>query len=378
MTHIYQIHNDMYDLSSFISVHPGGDDMFNNLKSGSDITSFVYTYHKNANKLLEIIPKYKRGTVENNKYNYNYDKYVELKKLVYAEMHDKNISFYWSNLEIAYNCLLGIAYVSSYIYLCLYPDSITLLKMILFTLFGMGYGGLILHETSHYTGFKNQKINVFLSNVIHSQFMSNKEWKYQHNYLHHNFTNTDKDCDFKRASNDLLRHDYKHPHHFYNSFQYLYWFPLFLFAGIALGPLRSLKYKRWNALWALFFWYFIGFKNVVMLYAFNGLVFSFIAQLSHIQHECIQINKEKKNDFLYNQVSSAINYRTDNPISRYICFSLDIQIEHHLFPNIPHSSLRQIQPIVKSYCDKNGIPYVEYPNMYVAIINYIKYLYGMS
>lgn len=116
----------MYDLSSFIKIHPGGDDMFNNLKSRSDITSFVYTYHKD----------------------------------------DKKIPFYWSNLEIAYNCLLGIAYVSSYVYICSYPDSITLLKMIFFTLFGMGYGGLILHEMSHYTGFKNQKINVFLSNVI--------------------------------------------------------------------------------------------------------------------------------------------------------------------------------------------------------------------
>lgn len=93
-----------------------------------------------------------------------------------------------------------VCYVSSYVWLCSYPDSITLIKMILFTLFGMGYGGLILHETSHYTGFKNQKINVFLSNLVHSPFMSNKEWKYQHNYLHHNFTNTEKDCDFKRAS----------------------------------------------------------------------------------------------------------------------------------------------------------------------------------
>lgn len=106
MAHNYQIHNDMYDLSSFIKIHPGGDDMFNNLKSRSDITSFVYTYHKDANKLLEIIPKYKIGTVEDNKYDYKYDKYVELKKLVYAEMHDKKIPFYWSNLEIAYNCLL--------------------------------------------------------------------------------------------------------------------------------------------------------------------------------------------------------------------------------------------------------------------------------
>ena len=85
--------------------------------------------------------------------------------------------------------------------------------------------------------------------------------------------------------------------------------------------------------------------------------FAFIANMSHIHHECIQINTENKNDFLYNQVSSSMNYRTDDPITRFICFGLDIQIEHHLFPNIPHSSLLQIQHVVRDYCEKNDIPY---------------------
>ena len=50
MSHTYQIHNDMYDLSSFVSIHPGGNDMFNNLKSGSDITSFIYYKTSSFNK----------------------------------------------------------------------------------------------------------------------------------------------------------------------------------------------------------------------------------------------------------------------------------------------------------------------------------------
>jgi fatty acid desaturase len=110
----------------------------------------------------------------------------------------------------------------------------------------------------------------------------------------------------------------------------------------------------------------------------TSFIFIFIAQLSHIQHECIQINTEKKNDFLYNQVSSAINYRTDNVLIRMACFGLDIQIEHHLFPNIPHSSLRQIQHVVKAYCEKNNVPYIEHPSIFPAIVNYVKYMYKMG
>ena len=59
-----------------------------------------------------------------------------------------------------------------------------------------------------------------------------------------------------------------------------------------------------------------------------------------------------------------MNYKTDNPIIRFICFSLDIQIEHHLFPNIPHSSLRKTQHVVRGYCEKNDIPYIEKPTIF--------------
>jgi fatty acid desaturase len=124
--------------------------------------------------------------------------------------------------------------------------------------------------------------------------------------------------------------------------------------------------------------YIFGYLKMLLMFDCIGFGYTFIANLSHIQHECIQINTENKNDFLYNQVSSSMNYRTDDPITRFICFGLDIQIEHHLFPNIPHSSLRQIQHIVRNYCNKNDIPYIEKPSIFPAIYSYISYLYKMG
>jgi fatty acid desaturase len=59
-------------------------------------------------------------------------------------------------------------------------------------------------------------------------------------------------------------------------------------------------------------------------------------------------------------------------------FGLDIQIEHHLFPNIPHSTLRQIQHVVREYCNKHDIPYIENAHMYQSIILYVKYLYAVG
>ena len=380
--HSYKIHDEMYDLTDFVSLHPGGRDMFDNLKPNSNITSLIYSYHKNPKKILEIIPKYKIGSscinTPQGDVEYTYDAYLELKKLVYDEMHEKKIPFFWSYYEIAYNTFMLFLYIGLYVYLFNNSKTISTLWFPFTAFFGLGYGGLVFHETSHYTGFKNQKINLFISNIIHSPFLTNKEWKHQHNYLHHNFTNTDNDFDFKHKMNDLFRHGNNHNLHFYNRFQFIYNIAIFLYAGFFLGPIRSIKYKRYNLLWIFVFYYFLGLQNTALLYAFYGLVFALIAQISHIQYECIQINTERKNDFLYNQVSSAINYKTENPLIRYFCFSLDIQIEHHLFPNIPHSSLRKIQHVVRSYCDANDIPYVEYPSIYMALFNYFKYMYRMG
>jgi linoleoyl-CoA desaturase len=237
--------------------------------------------------------------------------------------------------------------------------------------------GLIFHETSHYCGFKNIKINNIISYFIISPFITTEDWKFEHNYLHHSFTNTNYDNDYEKHKK-IFRHSNTHIHYFYHKFQFIYIFIVFMFGSFSKGPLRSIKNKRWNIILFFIILYNFSYFNTIILYASSGLLFLLTAQLSHIQYECIQINTENKNDFLYNQVLSSMNYKTDDPITRFLTLGLDIQIEHHLFPNIPHSSLRQIQHIVRGYCKKNNIPYIEKPNIFSSIYSYICYLYKMG
>lgn len=241
----------------------------------------------------------------------------------------------------------------------------------------MGYGALVFHETSHNTGFVNQKLNNIISSLVISPIITTEDWKYHHNYLHHSFTNTDYDYDYG-TNKKILRHSNTHKHYYHHRFQFIYAFFMFVFGGFSKGPLNSIINKRWNIILFFVIIYNLGYINTIIMYGLTGLLFLSIAQLSHIQHECIQINTENKNDFLYNQVSSSMNYRTDDPITRFICFGLDIQIEHHLFPNIPHSSLRKIQHIVRDYCNKNDIPYIEKSSVFTTIYSYICYLYKMG
>jgi len=381
--HRYKIHDNLYDLTDFVKIHPGGQDMFNNLKPDTNITPMIYSYHKNPKKILAMLPKYEIPfTDEKNDFikieydtNYTYDNYCELKKLVYDEIHEKKIPLYWTNTEILYHMFMLSMYLGMWGYCFYYAENLSYWWMILLGVFTTGWGILVFHELSHYIGFKNQNINNILSYI--TPFFNEKLWKYEHNYLHHSFTDSDYDYDLLTDNSYYVRYT-NTPLHFHHKFQFIYMFLIFMLGSLLFKPhIHNSIYKS-NKLFVLIIFYYFGLNKLMLFYMVFNFHFITIAQLSHIHHECIQINTENKNDFLYNQVSSSINYKTDNIITRFICLGLDIQIEHHLFPNIPHSSLRKIQHIVREYCDKNNIPYIEKQSVFSAFYSYITYIYNMG
>jgi fatty acid desaturase len=63
-------------------------------------------------------------------------------------------------------------------------------------------------------------------------------------------------------------------------------------------------------------------------------------------------------DFLRRQVLTSRNIRggrwTDLAMG-----GLNYQIEHHLFPSMPSPSLRRAQPLVRAFCLRHDLPYLE-------------------
>ena len=70
---------------------------------------------------------------------------------------------------------------------------------------------------------------------------------------------------------------------------------MFILGGFAKGPFNSIQNKRWNIILFGIFVYKFGYFYTGIMYGISGLLFLLIAQLSHIQNECIQLNIEKKN-----------------------------------------------------------------------------------
>jgi len=379
--HIYCIHDRLYNLADFVSKHPGGTNVFVNLRPFTDITPMIYSYHKDASLIFDVLKNYDISANDmalvTYKTDYNYDKYKELKTLVYDEIRRKGLPLYWSTAEILYNMGGFAAYLGiwAYCFTLAAHNPVSAWWFVLLATINIGHCALLFHETSHYTGFKNQQLNTLVSHLAVAPVLTTEEWKWDHNYLHHGFTNTVSDPDFN-GHQLTFRHSQEHPHYFQHRFQHLYAGVLLCLGGFS-GQIDSIKHERWNILLFFGILYWFGFYNTLTFYSLTGFIFLLTAQLSHIQPECV--NKgEHLRDFLVNQVTSTINYRTDNIVARYMCFGLDIQIEHHLFPNIPHSTLRQVQYVVRYYCLNNNVPYIERSDVIEMAKSYWWHLYNMS
>ena len=68
-----------------------------------------------------------------------------------------------------------------------------------------------------------------------------------------------------------------------------------------------------------------------------------------------QSEKDEK-DFMLRQTTTTVNFTT-GPLSRIFCSGAGYQIEHHLFPGIPHTYYPAVSSIIKRFCEENGYPY---------------------
>jgi hypothetical protein len=61
------------------------------------------------------------------------------------------------------------------------------------------------------------------------------------------------------------------------------------------------------------------------------------------------------------QVLGSADFTGGTDIADFLQGFLNYQIEHHLFPDLPPSKLREAQPAVQALCEKHGLPYVREP-----------------
>jgi delta11-fatty-acid desaturase len=264
--------------------------------------------------------------------------------------------------------------------------------------------GAMFHDGSHFAVSSDWRINLGMQ-YVYRVMASPYDWLHQHIIGHHPYTNIhSKDPDLNHSSGELRfsEHTKWSIQHTKQENKY---FILSIFFLMALNIKNSLlliftqmyndsvhkipvqiKYILLHFLDIILYTYlffilpfqiwtpFYAIKHAIIPYLLLTVIFTINSSVNHTQKDSIK--GQNKNWYIH-QVTTANNFGSHYP-HYYTSIGLNYQIEHHLFPAINHCHLRDIQPIVKSLCEKHGIPYHHTGGYKEALIGVYEHLREMG
>lgn len=101
--------------------------------------------------------------------------------------------------------------------------------------------------------------------------------------------------------------------------------------------------------------------HVLGFYALRGALMGYALFAAfapaHFPAEAVFLDKSQlAGDYVLRQTATTINFRTGF-LGRLACSGVDYQIEHHLFPGVPHVYYPEMSRVVEEYCNRHGYPY---------------------
>jgi linoleoyl-CoA desaturase len=289
--------------------------------------------------------------------------------------------------------------------------------VILLCLAGITLGAIltafcIQHDANHGAYFNKRQYNHVLGWTSDAVLgISSYSWRVKHNVAHHTYTNVDGfDDDVTQVP--LARFTpSQRPRPWYR-FQHFYIWPLYMFMGLrwqTLGDMRALVRgkvgrslirppKGWNLVgivagkliflgWAIivplliFPWW-----QVLVAYVSFSMVLSLVMattfQLAHCVEEASFASADELNAtkrvWAVHEVETTVNFCSRNPVLTWLLGGLNYQIEHHLFPNVPHTHYPQIAKIVRRNCLEHGVRYTSQPSLRAALRSHFVHLRRMG
>lgn len=433
------IHGKVYDLTKWLSQHPGGSTILN-MNRRRDCTELFETYHFMSNKTKYIESKlstyYVRDANAENEistiYDWNDPKYKEmkayLKNRVYNYFKCNNIS-YKASIQYRLWYLLQFFLILHLIYFgesAYYPP----ISIMMMGIFGWLFSGDIIHSGGHYSIFDNYLLNELVTYIFGSYHCVFIVWFFQHNISHHSYTNIDgydadldwhddiwydQDLESNKDETNLVK--YKYPNS--DRYKWLFLFKVYGFAApiTSIIPILSivnplgynqngfiitkwiydkkrflrlqifLGYVQVIVLLIIIPFYFVhrygvakGFLGYVVIPRFiHGILFHIFSQINHINEFSFQnATLDKSKNFIVHQILSTSDYDVDSPIVGFFSCGLNNQTIHHLFPNIHPCHYPDLSRIVKEFCEKYGIKRSVHNSFMDATISHMKYLFSIN
>ncbi len=261
--------------------------------------------------------------------------------------------------------------------------------------FGMAFVGMnVMHDAVHGAYSKNNTVNTILGYTISLCGGFPINWHFQHNVLHHTYTNIeglDEDIEpspvlrFSPFKKLLSHHKLQH---FFAWFFYgmmtLLWSTTKDFKSIKkykdmgllegqkrsygsllfeLSILKSLYYVLMLILPIMILpipWY-QTLLLYLMMHFFAGVTLGMVFQPAHVVPQTDFYSEEDakamKSNFEVAQMMTTADFAPKSRIFSWFVGGLNYQVEHHLFPNICHIHYKKLAKIVKETAEEFEVPY---------------------
>jgi linoleoyl-CoA desaturase len=113
-----------------------------------------------------------------------------------------------------------------------------------------------------------------------------------------------------------------------------------------------------------------------------SLAMVIVFQLAHCVEEAASPSVEELRShpriWAVHQVESTVDFCPRNPVLTWFLGGLNYQIEHHLFPRVPHTHYPQIARIVRRKAEKYGVRYTVQASFWDAISSHARHLRRMG
>jgi len=339
---------------------------------------------------------------------------TELRKLVDLYFDKEHITRFGNKKLLSKTIFMFLLYLTPYILMITGVFHSFSSVIICWVFIGMGKAGVgmaVMHDANHRSYSGNDSVNKWMGNTLYMLGGFPPNWKYQHNTLHHGYTNIDG-SDEDIATGAYLRISPHQPLLKIHRYQHLYaWFlyGLMTLSWVTAGDFRQLSrylktdvplVKDYSAtrlflilIVSKIFYYgvFIAVPMLILPFAWywiivfflamhftSGLILTTIFQTAHVvptsSFPLPDLNGQMNSNWAIHQLLTTADFAPQRKVLSWLIGGLNYQIEHHLFPNISHVHYPKIAVLVREIALKYGIPYHVQPGFFAAVREHVRML----
>lgn len=341
-----------------------------------------------------------------------HDNFIKtLRKRVNEYFTQQNTNQY-ANTEMVIKSIVLISFwIGSYV-LVVATNVSPLLKYIQWVLLGLSVALVTVnvgHDAIHGSFSRKKWINALLSHTFNLNGASAYMWTKMHNGAHHTYTNVhgyDEDIEslpiLRLSPETKLKKIHKHQ----------YWYS-FLFYGLAtlswvfikdyvkffknsVGNYNNKKHPKKEYFYLFFYkftyyflfivvpfltldlaWYHI-LLGFLLSHFVEGFYLAVVFMLAHVVEDTHfpmpSTEGSIENTWAIHQLYTTANFSSKSRLMFYLTGGLNLQVEHHLFPNICSIHYMPLAQIVHETAHEFGLPYINYEKFGGAFVSHIRFL----